>query len=108
MTATKALRDNTLDTPEHSDPAAHGHCLAAMSAVQAILLALVESGAVDRDFLVEALGDAIARHRDADTDDAGRECRDAAAAALERLIADCEAADTVLRSANDHGGEKPQ
>ena len=80
---------------QQRDPTIEGEAraYAALSASQALLLALLESGAVDREHVIESLGDAISYHKGA-LDDSDRIIHTRAVGLIEDLIADCEAAET--------------
>lgn len=69
---------------------ADANAMAALTAVEVILIALIERDAIDRDFVCEALGDAVARHKHAATNGSEKVHR-RAASAIEVMIADCQA-----------------
>ncbi len=95
----KSANGNSSDSPavnrQREVPTVEGQAraYAALSAAQALLLALLESGAVDREHVIESLGDAISYHKDA-PNDSYRMMHTRAVGLIEEMIADCEAADT--------------
>ncbi len=73
------------------DQETRAHAIASLSTSQALVLALIESGAIDREQVIEALGDAIAYHKNSGVGD--RQVHRRAVGLLEQLISDSEAAD---------------